>query len=209
MILAIDTSSAEGSLIVGEPAAALGQKPTIYFEAQFQTGRAHGGDFFSALENAKSYWANAKLETIVVGLGPGSYSGIRLSIAAAIGLAKAANANLVGRPSATAFPLPSGQESYHAIGDARKGQYYYSLVVKRRCEYGPLLLDETALREQLKQCPSLPLFTFEKLELFPEAQLTYPQAACLLELPIAQKEHVASLEPIYLRPPAITAPKQK
>ncbi|MBV9126511.1 MAG: tRNA (adenosine(37)-N6)-threonylcarbamoyltransferase complex dimerization subunit type 1 TsaB, partial [Verrucomicrobia bacterium] len=100
----------------------------MIWRAEFQTGRGRGGELFEALENA---WrivaaADAKLEEIIVGLGPGSYAGVRLAVSAAVGLALATGARLGGRPSALALALATDAPEFHAIGDARRGTFYHT-----------------------------------------------------------------------------------
>jgi tRNA A37 threonylcarbamoyladenosine modification protein TsaB len=61
-------------------------------------------------KNSASFFENLKLvsesygfpATIIVGLGPGSYAGVRIAISAALGLSAAAQAQLIGFPSVCA-----------------------------------------------------------------------------------------------------------
>ena len=72
--LALDTSTPQGSVAV----VAFGE---VAFEETFTADRSHSSSLFGALERARS--CVSRLDQIVVGIGPGSYAGIRIGIAAA------------------------------------------------------------------------------------------------------------------------------
>src|SRR5947209_2188686 len=76
--LALETSTATGSVALLENGRAL-------FSERFGASRGHGSELFVSLERARSLVS--RCDQIVVGLGPGSYAGVRIAIAAAIGLA--------------------------------------------------------------------------------------------------------------------------
>ncbi len=68
------------------------------------------------------------LDAVFVGTGPGSYTGLRVGIATALGLARATGARLIGIPSfeALAFAqLAPGQEGTVLL-DARGGRIYHA-----------------------------------------------------------------------------------
>ncbi|RYF02799.1 MAG: hypothetical protein EOO40_12900, partial [Deltaproteobacteria bacterium] len=67
-----------------------------------------------------------KVDQIVIGLGPGSFAGVRISIAAALGMQLIQDAELVGIPSVAA--LETGTPRYIAVGDARRDTFYWSEV---------------------------------------------------------------------------------
>ena len=74
--LAIETSTGSGSIALREDGRTL-------FAERFTADRGHGAGLFASLERARGlapHW-----DQIAVGLGPGSYSGVRIAIAAAIG----------------------------------------------------------------------------------------------------------------------------
>lgn len=201
MILAIETSSAHGSLALAD---ADGRE--IVARRDFETGRARGGDFFAALRDLLA--EAPRLTGIVVGLGPGSYSGVRQAIAAAYGLALAHGAVLRGRPSPEAFPTDA--PAWHVVGDARRGSFYFAAVCAGRCEDAPELLDADGVLARLAAHPGRPLLAAETspaLAVFPNVRITPPDAARLL--PGWSRLPETPLEPIYLRPPNITLPKPR
>ena len=115
--LALDCSTSRGSVTLAEAAG------PMLWQAEIPAGRGHGGQLFTVLERAlgEIRAANGTLSHIVVGLGPGSYSGVRQAVAAAVGLAAATGAALVGAPSPAALPVTGLPEVYRAVSDARRG----------------------------------------------------------------------------------------
>ncbi len=112
---------------------------------------------------------------------------------------------MVGYPSVAAFDSPE----YLALGDARRGSFSFAHVLEGRCVSGPRLATEKELQAELSEHEQLPRFSSTSLPQFPRLTIDFPSAAVLLRLtkdvailPIAEP-----LEPIYLRPPHITQPK--
>ena len=210
MILAIETSSAQGSVALGRAA---GDEPV--WRAEFATGRGHGGALFAALEEAMRRVAAGQLEEIIVGLGPGSYSGVRLAVAAATGLALATGARLGGRASPVA--LATDAPAFHVLGDARREAFYYTAICAGRPIRGPELLAAAGVGERLRMEPDWPVFG-DRADLagLPETiapiAVCLPVAARLLSRKLAPAEIApagTALVPIYLRAPAITLPKPR
>ncbi len=206
-VLALECSTAHGSLALGW--RALDEPPTDYWQTAFSTGRGQGGKLFTALQEALALVKEHgdPLEQIVVGLGPGSYSGVRQAIAAATGLAVATGARLAGMPSAAGLAVEVAR--YQAVGDARRGTFYYTAVEMGVCVAGPeLLADQAGLQARLAERADWPVFAVESLPdgLAADVPVVLPSAAWLLRMPMAA--HVSPpLEPIYLRPVAFTLPK--
>jgi tRNA threonylcarbamoyl adenosine modification protein YeaZ len=197
--LAIDTSTAHGSVAVLNAGS-------VVFGEQFTAGRGHGSRLSCCLERALG--AEPHCDQIVIGLGPGSYSGIRVAIATAIGLEFGIKARLLGIPSIAA--LESGATHYQAIGDARRGTFYYAQVSDGECLEGPLLLDAAELREWIDRHASLPVFASSPIDGIPNLEIRYPGAERLARLAELGRGISArdDLEPIYLRDPHITQPRK-
>jgi len=198
--LAIDTSTTHGSVAVVETGVLL-------FSEHFTADRSHSSHLFSCLERALQI--APRCDQIVVGLGPGSYSGVRIAISAAIGFGFGMNAKLIGISSMTA--LETAMTHFQTVGDARRGTFYYALIRDGICLEGPLLLTVEALKEKLALNSGLPIFTTDSLPDFPEATSVRPSAEKLAHL--AEKgagiHSIGDLEPIYLREPHITQPKNQ
>lgn len=207
--LALDCSTARGSVaLMEEPAGAPLPAPPL-FQTEFPAGRGQGGGLFTALTAAlRVLPAGESLGGIVVGLGPGSYSGVRQAIAAAVGLSVSTGAALAGVPS------PAGLETdfaaFQAVGDARRGTFYHTAVADGQpLPPGPVLLpDQAALDAQLARHAGWPVLAVETAaDLMPPGSiLALPLAARLLRVPPAARVP-PPLEPIYLRAVAITLPK--
>ncbi|MDB6156074.1 MAG: tsaB [Chthoniobacteraceae bacterium] len=198
IILAIDTSTERGSV-------ALLADGELLMEEHFMAGRSHSASLFISLEKARACVEG--IDQVVIGLGPGSYAGVRIAISAALGFQLGLGAALTGIPSVAA--LETETPEYLAIGDARREAFYFTYVRNGVCEEGPLLLSETELRARLES--PLPVYSCEQLTAFPNARVALPNAVRLARLAaigsgIVQRD---DLEPIYLREPHITLPKAR
>jgi tRNA threonylcarbamoyl adenosine modification protein YeaZ len=192
--LALDTSTPHGSVAVLEG-------ETILFAEEFVADRSHSCSLFSVLERAQAIGAPFGL--IAVGLGPGSYAGVRIAIAAAMGLSLASGAPMVGLPSVAA--LACGK--YAAIGDARRDTFYWTLVEEGLCRVGPELVSAEELQTRLNDHQGRVLAS----ETLLSAERAYPAATILGALAASGRGIIArdQLEPIYLREPHITQPKPR
>jgi tRNA A37 threonylcarbamoyladenosine modification protein TsaB len=142
---------------------------------------------------------------IVVGLGPGSYAGVRIAIATALGLKSAAGARLLGLPSICAVD----RAEYLFIGDARRNSFFFAYVKEGRCLEGPTLAMADEIASRRKERPQLPVIATQPLALFADVLVEDPSALRLAELALAQTEGAeVPLEPIYLREPYITTPRK-
>jgi tRNA threonylcarbamoyladenosine biosynthesis protein TsaB len=197
-ILTIETSTARGSV-------ALVRGGNVLFNHEFTADRSHNSLIFSPLEAALR---TADPELIVVGTGPGSYTGVRVGLAAAIGLALARNIPLIGWPSLLAFDAPA---YCHVIGDARRGSYFLAEIEGGRLLTEPHLLSANELAARVKP----PVFTFDDAPPLPGVQHAVPSAlrlaqaaACLSSSEIESLSRKTP-EPLYLRAPFTTTPKAR
>ncbi len=208
MILALETSTRRASLAVYDRAAG-----RVVDEAAFTTDRAHNAAIFGPLRRlAEAH--RGDLEACVVGLGPGSYGGVRVGLAVAQGLSIALGLPVAGGSSLEAWDTP--EDSYLVVGDARRGSFFVAVVRDRVLQGDPTLVEVAALAEAL--APGLgeglavhtPDATVSAT--WPGAILSHPSAARLAarfrsaDLAAAAK---TALEPVYLRAPYITLPKER
>lgn len=194
--LAIETSTPQGSVAVTDGASVL-------FVQEFFADRGHSSELFLALERMVA--AVPPADQIAVGLGPGSYSGVRVAISAALGLALTSGARMLGVSSIAAFDVEA--EEYVAIGDARRGMFHFSRVRNSELVEGPILVDPDALREKVHEA-ALPVYSSEKLNVGVDVAPQFPSATKMALLAsrgcaIFSRDE---LEPMYLRDAYITAP---
>lgn len=118
-VLALDLSTSHGSIAVVRGG-------DVLFQAAFQSERSHNAQVFAPLRDALKA-AGDDLAGIVVGNGPGSYTGVRIAIAAAQGIGLSRNVWCVGWSSLTA-PDITVPRSYRIVGDARRQSFYLAEV---------------------------------------------------------------------------------
>jgi tRNA threonylcarbamoyl adenosine modification protein YeaZ len=209
-VLALELSTARGSLAwlnddVAEPGGRLDAK-RVDLVREWPNDRKHSGLFFENLAEMQKQFGLP--ETIIVGLGPGSYAGTRIAISTAIGLQMAANARLMGYPSICA--VETEESEYCMIGDARRSTFFFARIRINDLVEGPTLLSEAELKEKLDKLEDkMPIFSSEPLPQFERAAVRYPSALVLARL--AQDPDrsfsLPPLEPMYLREPHITMPR--
>jgi tRNA threonylcarbamoyladenosine biosynthesis protein TsaB len=207
-ILALELSTARGSLAWlnedVDPAAAAASAEEALFR-EWPNDRKDSGPFFENLAEVRKQFGLPK--KIIVGLGPGSYAGVRIAISTAIGLQVASNAPLVGYPSICALEC----DEYCVIGDARRQSFFFAHVRASQLMEGPALYSEIELRDKIDKLEAnMSIFTSEKLPQFSRAIIRYPSALVLARLAQDSNRDFAKppLEPIYLREPHITTPKK-
>ncbi|MEI6351448.1 MAG: tRNA (adenosine(37)-N6)-threonylcarbamoyltransferase complex dimerization subunit type 1 TsaB [Verrucomicrobiota bacterium] len=196
--LAIDTSTPQGSVAI------LTDRKLIFSEL-IQAGRSHSSQLFACLERALVIAPS--IDQIAVGLGPGSYAGVRIAISAAIGFGIATGAKLLGLASIVALD----EGDYISLGDARRGSFYFAEVRGGECLVGPMLLSAEELCEKLAESSGLPVYASEILPDFPQVEIRYPSAERLARFAEIGRSVYSreDLEPIYLRDPHITQPKPR
>ena len=111
-ILALELSTALGSLAWRDA--------EVEFVRDWPNDRKNSAAFFENLQATRRQFGAP--ETIIVGLGPGSYAGTRIAISAAIGMQLSCDARLIGWPSICA--MESGAEEYCVVGDARRKYFF-------------------------------------------------------------------------------------
>ncbi|MGK0185193.1 MAG: tRNA threonylcarbamoyladenosine biosynthesis protein TsaB [Verrucomicrobiales bacterium] len=199
--LAIETSTPRGSL------ALVTIEGEILFERTFESARSHNSLLFAPLQEALEI--GYLFSGIIVGTGPGSYTGVRIGISAALGISLAKDVPVAGVPSLTALQDVPESGNYHVIGDARRGSYFHAEVRDWNLAVDPALFTVEELTAHLEKS-DLPVFTCDSAPLLVPAQLTSPAAT---ELANTARHHEPDFSspvvPIYLRAPYTTTPKPK
>jgi tRNA threonylcarbamoyladenosine biosynthesis protein TsaB len=194
--LALEMSTAQGSIAWREEGEAL-------FDGRFAADRKHSGAFFENVQQCLERFGHP--EKIIVGLGPGSYAGVRIAIATALGLRSATKAKLAGIPSICALEVEIAD--YCVIGDARRQSFFFAAIEGGKLTEGPILKMAAELEGTIAEV-SVPVFASEPLPQFPVAKLAYPSAGRLVEIARLHPDDIDGvLEPIYLREPHITVAK--
>jgi len=198
-VLALELSTTRGCL-------AWLDEGLVEASCEWPNDRKNSGPFFENLADIMKKLGPP--DTIIVGLGPGSYAGTRIAISAAIGLQASSGARLIGFPSICA--VDSEAHEYFVIGDARRKSFFFAHVRTNNLMGKPTLFSEAELRYKLGNLESgTPVFTSDPLPQYERAIHRLPSATVLARL--AQEPQrsfsLPPLEPIYLREPHITLPK--
>ena len=199
-ILALETSQPHASLC-------LSRNGETVFSASWEAERNHDAYLFPALQKALAYPEAAELHTLLVGAGPGSYGGVRVALAAAVGVATVRGGRVVAFGSWEPFAAPG----LSMISDARRNGW----TVRR-----PDGCIEVISAEEARALPA-PVASVESPEVLAAAGITVQQAGIIptaealvrawLALSAEQRETLAAkpAEPIYVRPPHIVPAKRK
>ena len=144
----------------------------------------------------------ATIEVITLGIGPGSYTGIRSAIATAQGWQLARNVKLLPISSAevlAATARANGQRGEtHLLIDAQRNEYYHAtrnLTHESQTETASLRIIDVKEATKLDSFgPDLPKV--------PNCQPLYPDAAILAQLAANRTDFqpCETIEPIYIRP---------
>jgi tRNA threonylcarbamoyl adenosine modification protein YeaZ len=198
-ILALELSTPRGSLAWLDKAA-------TDLAREWPNDRKNSAAFFGNLADVTKKFGPP--DTIIVGLGPGSYAGTRIAISAAIGLQVASGAVLIGFPSICAMECDT--DKYCVIGDARRKSFFFACIRANNLVEGPTLFSESELKSKLETIEfATPVFTSDSLPQFERAVVRFPLAVVLGRLAREAQRgfSLPPLEPIYLREPHITMPK--
>ena len=148
-----------------------------------------------------------QMECIVVGLGPGSYTGIRSAISIAQGWQLARPMKILGISSvegiATQAQADGATGRVNVIVDAQREEFYiagYELAVDGLREIEPLRIVARAEVQRRSDAGEV-LIGPEVLRWFPSGKTVFPRAANLGKMALTRTDFIPGekLEPIYLR----------
>jgi tRNA threonylcarbamoyladenosine biosynthesis protein TsaB len=156
-ILGFDTATAASSAAVladdGEvveslpPPGRLGERP------------AHARELLPAVDDvmSRAEVEFADLDAIAVGVGPGTFTGLRIGVATARALAKANELPVRAVSSLEALAAGMTGSSRLALIDAKRGEVYAALFEGDEERWPPAVLAIDALVERLRSAPTTPL----------------------------------------------------
>ena len=203
-ILAVEFSSEQRSVALVELD---GEACRVRGEAREEGGRnAHA---FALIEQTlrQAKMEREEIDCIAVGLGPGSYTGIRAAIALAQGWQLAQGVKVLGISSVQCLAegaRASGMRGrINVIVDAQRNEFYlagYDLAANGACEVEPLHItsfDEVKRRLAEKEIVIGP----DATRFFPNGENLFPNAAVLGKVAAEKSDFVfgEELKPIYLR----------
>jgi tRNA threonylcarbamoyladenosine biosynthesis protein TsaB len=201
-ILALEFSSPQRSVAVLRTDGAAIAAEVI------ETG-GRGTNAFRMIEQAL---AGAKIEreqidVLAVGLGPGSYTGIRAAISLAQGWQLARGVKLLGVSSVETIAAQAHAEKIpgrvNVVIDAQRNEFYlatHEITADGRREIAPLKI-MTGAEVESRAAAGEMLAGPEVTKWFPGGRLIFPRAAVLAELAARRSDFTPGekLEPIYLR----------
>lgn len=225
MELAIDTSSN----LVG---VALSNKGEILASLTWQTRQNHT---IELLPNLVCLLQQAKLElrsiqAIIVAKGPGSFSGLRVGISTAKGLAFVLDVPLLGVNTleAEAYPFAFTGLPLRPIHKSGREEIVTALYRQKDNEWQCLEAENITTVETLCHrtrqktlfCGEIPADIIRKLQQNLGRRAIIPQSNSLLRatslvtlgwqrLSTGEQDDPVTLQPLYLRPPHITKPREK
>jgi tRNA threonylcarbamoyladenosine biosynthesis protein TsaB len=218
-LAAIDTSTALGSV-------ALFEGDRLVAEDERRVSNAHGESLLPMVDAlfARAGWRPRDVARWAVGVGPGSFTGVRIGVATAKGIAIATGAELVGVTSldAIAQAVDAGEGTAVAsVLDAMKGELFVQVRLAGELIVPPENIVVARVAERLARvacarmviageagdaidAASLP-FAVERRR---EPPHDLPRAASVGRIGMGRAaEDADAVEPLYVRPPEITKPK--
>jgi tRNA threonylcarbamoyladenosine biosynthesis protein TsaB len=199
-ILALEFSSSQRSVAIARGGEVLAEAA--------ETGE-RGTNAFGMIEEvlATAKIKREEIECLAVGLGPGSYTGIRVALSIAQGWQLARGVKLLGIGSVECLVAQTQAEKMfgrvNVVIDAQRGEFYlatYEVSADGTKEVGMLKI---VTATEIKACADAGeiLLGPEVTRWFPNGRTIFPSAAMLSKLAATRSNFSAGekLEPVYLR----------
>ncbi len=223
IVLAVDTASRIAGL-------ALYSQDVVLAEETWHTRGNHTVELMPALARmmARQRVKPQDLGGLVVSTGPGSFTGLRIGLGVAKGLAMALNIPLVGVPTldAVAYAHAPLRLAVWAVVKAGRGRYAAAVYRTQRGKWKRVTPYQIAYLEALEPyeqrktlyCGELGGAAVEKLRASFSDLVVLPTSAAMLRRPAflaelgwrrlvaGEQDDVATLAPIYLQQPASEKP---
>jgi tRNA threonylcarbamoyladenosine biosynthesis protein TsaB len=200
IILALEFSSLQRSVAIARDGLVLAESS--------ETG-GRGTNAFGLIEKvlATGKIRREEIEVLAVGLGPGSYTGVRVALAIAQGWQLATGVKLLGIGSTECLAAQAQAEKIFGrvdvVIDAQRGEFYlaaFEISEDGVKEIEPLKIVAAAEVESRAGAGEI-LTGPEAVRWFPPGKVLFPQAAMLAALAARRADFVSgeTLEPVYLR----------
>lgn len=218
-ILVVDTATRRGVV-----AAVLGQD--VLAQRVHDQPTTHAERLFGMVEEvlADAGWIPSDVQLLAVGVGPGSFTGVRVGMAAAKGIGFALSIPLLGVGSLEAMAHAArrrlGPGPVVALIDAKKGEVFVACHDEDgRLRAGPDHLPRQDVDAWLEAIGGSPVVVGEigqtlglrhgRWHRDPECDLPGPGSVAAMawtQWAETGRDQIDSLEPMYVRPPDITRP---
>jgi tRNA A37 threonylcarbamoyladenosine modification protein TsaB len=182
-----------------------GSAPEILFRSDVVHRRSDSSAIFDGLQSAVATCGSP--DAICVGLGPGSYNGLRAGIAAARAFASALDLPLLALHSPLALPALDYTSECWVVGDARGGHYWIASIREGVFLQEPHLLPPSEILTKIATRPEVPIFGSAILPELDNLVIATPDAGRLAILAEKADPCFGTPEPLYLKSPHITAPR--
>ncbi|MGB7746931.1 MAG: tRNA (adenosine(37)-N6)-threonylcarbamoyltransferase complex dimerization subunit type 1 TsaB [Verrucomicrobiia bacterium] len=207
-ILALEFSSGQRSVAV----VRRGPGGASFVTSEVVESGAGGTRAFGMIEDAlrEAGLEREQVEVIAVGLGPGSYTGIRVALSVAQGWQLASRdggIKLLGISSAECVAAQAQAEKIfgrvNVVIDAQRNEFYlaaHEISAAGRREVEPLRIATRTEAESRTDTNEI-LIGPEVARWFPNGRMVFPRAAFLGQLALSRSDFLSGdkLEPIYLR----------
>lgn len=151
LTLAIESSSPHGSVALVRDGNLLG-------ELSHQRPNAHAESLLALIEGVleRAQQQRTELSRVVVGIGPGSFTGLRVGIALAQGIALGLKIPALGVPSLASVALalregePADVELFGTLQDARRGELFFAAYDRSGAEaLAPCVLPRESVAQHI------------------------------------------------------------
>jgi tRNA threonylcarbamoyl adenosine modification protein YeaZ len=224
-VLAIEYSSSQRSIAVLATDSA---GKTVTSAEVLETG-GRAANTFQSLEAAlhQAGLEREQINCVAIGLGPGSYTGIRAAISVAQGWQLAAGVRVVGLPSTESIAVDAVAAGLNGkaglVIDAQRGEFYLAIYDlpewEETCSASPVKIVEaeplriaSAAEVLALAAGGCTLFGPETLKTVPGLRIVPARALTLARLALEAGQSVAAetLTPVYLRQTTfVKAPKPR
>ncbi len=212
-LLAIDTSTQVGSVAILDDEVVLA-------EVTARVRARHGEVLIAHVEKALALASLtiADIDGLAVGIGPGSFTGLRVGVSTAKGLALATDKPIVGVESTAALAAATASDAIQLVAiDAFKGEVFFAAYQRRATIVPPShALPDEAFAGLVRAAPRLALgdgarkyetalrAALPDIELLPPAfdlpRATFVATLALEKLRAHGPDPLDALEPLYVRP---------